>query len=248
MKLGFISDIHEDIEQLDKALKLLEKQHCDALICLGDIVGYSVRSYRHLERRDANAVCDRIRTNCAHSILGNHDCFHAGITPQHPNGFDYGKAWFKMDFPSKETYANGKVWLYEPMDLNALLSDQNKAWLAQLPEIDTISTPDFTLLLTHWAVPNLVGDRSFFGETCEDFQEHLDFIEAQDARIGISGHHHLDGAKQVTRDALKALSWGMHQLPAQTQWLTGPCVVRHINPSGVMTLDTSTRSFELIPL
>ena len=35
MQLGFISDIHEDITSLQKALRLLEREKVDSIICLG---------------------------------------------------------------------------------------------------------------------------------------------------------------------------------------------------------------------
>ena len=36
MKLGFISDIHEDIVSLERALEILLKEQCDQIICLGE--------------------------------------------------------------------------------------------------------------------------------------------------------------------------------------------------------------------
>ncbi len=56
MLLGVISDIHEDIIALEKALTFLEKRNCDQIICLGDIVGYAndldgfiIGGHNHLE-------------------------------------------------------------------------------------------------------------------------------------------------------------------------------------------------------
>ncbi len=41
MKLAIITDIHEDRVNLVKALRMIEKEACDEIACLGDIVGFS---------------------------------------------------------------------------------------------------------------------------------------------------------------------------------------------------------------
>ena len=42
MKLGVVSDIHEDADNLRKALNILLAHKIDYIICLGDITGYSL--------------------------------------------------------------------------------------------------------------------------------------------------------------------------------------------------------------
>ena len=75
MKLGFISDIHEDIKRLEQALAILESHKCDRIICLGDIVGYSVPYYGFLWSRNAPEVIKLIKKKCDIVIAGNHDLF-----------------------------------------------------------------------------------------------------------------------------------------------------------------------------
>jgi putative phosphoesterase len=63
-KLGIISDIHANIEGLDKALALLKAAKVDKIICAGDL----------LERgRDGDAVVQRIQDEGIPCVLGNHD-------------------------------------------------------------------------------------------------------------------------------------------------------------------------------
>lgn len=45
MKLGILSDIHEDITSLNTALRIFEDKKCDKLLCLGDILGYDPNYY-----------------------------------------------------------------------------------------------------------------------------------------------------------------------------------------------------------
>jgi putative phosphoesterase len=64
LKLGIISDVHADIEGLEKALSLLKAAKVDKIICAGDLV----------ERgNDGDAVVQRIKEEEIACVLGNHD-------------------------------------------------------------------------------------------------------------------------------------------------------------------------------
>ncbi|MGI5922582.1 MAG: metallophosphoesterase family protein [Lentisphaeria bacterium] len=63
-KLGFISDIHGNIDALEAVLARLDKEGCELILCLGDIVGYGA----------APEQCvNLIREREMHCVLGNHD-------------------------------------------------------------------------------------------------------------------------------------------------------------------------------
>ena len=62
MKLGIVSDLHCNIDGLDRALEIMGP--IDALLCLGD----SIYEYRF-----SNAVVGRLRELDALTILGNHE-------------------------------------------------------------------------------------------------------------------------------------------------------------------------------
>lgn len=62
MKLGIVSDLHCNIDGLDRALETMGA--IDALLCLGD----SIHQYRF-----SNAVIGRLRALDALTILGNHE-------------------------------------------------------------------------------------------------------------------------------------------------------------------------------
>src|SRR5688572_6742223 len=68
-KVGIISDIHADLDGLEKALALLKAAKVDKIICAGDLV----------ERgRDGDAVVQRIQEEQIESVLGNHDMLARG--------------------------------------------------------------------------------------------------------------------------------------------------------------------------
>lgn len=64
MKIAVLSDIHSNIEALHAVLRKIEKEKADAIVNLGDIVGYNA----------SPAEClDEIRKCKAISVSGNHD-------------------------------------------------------------------------------------------------------------------------------------------------------------------------------
>jgi len=71
MLIGFISDIHGNLEALEVALTALEKRRPHHLYCLGDIVGYGA---------NPNECVERVRETCKAVILGNHDAALIGHT------------------------------------------------------------------------------------------------------------------------------------------------------------------------
>jgi predicted phosphodiesterase len=64
MKIAVISDIHGNLEALQKALQTIQEQPVDQIVCLGDIVGYGA---------NPSECVDLIRENCVHIVKGNHD-------------------------------------------------------------------------------------------------------------------------------------------------------------------------------
>jgi len=68
MRYGIISDIHGNLEALQRVLEELED--VDEVICLGDIVGYGA---------NPNECCQLVRERCSLIIMGNHDAAVIGL-------------------------------------------------------------------------------------------------------------------------------------------------------------------------
>ena len=96
MKIGFVSDIHEDINSLKEALRILDFQKCDKIVCLGDIVGYSVPFYGFLSSRNASEVIELLKKKCDIIVAGNHDLFAIRKLPKYKAGFKYPKNWYTL--------------------------------------------------------------------------------------------------------------------------------------------------------
>jgi predicted phosphodiesterase len=71
MRYLVLSDIHSNLEALDAVLRASAAQRYDAVLVLGDLVGYGA---------DPNAVVDRVRRLDPRSIVrGNHDKVASGL-------------------------------------------------------------------------------------------------------------------------------------------------------------------------
>ena len=64
MRIAIISDIHANLEALEKALEIIEENEADEVICLGDIIGYG---------SNPNECIELVRNVTEHVLLGNHD-------------------------------------------------------------------------------------------------------------------------------------------------------------------------------
>ncbi len=64
MRIAILSDIHANLEALQKALEIAKQKHVESIVCLGDTVGYGA---------SPNEALDLMRKNTDHILLGNHD-------------------------------------------------------------------------------------------------------------------------------------------------------------------------------
>ena len=64
MIYAIISDIHANLEALQRTLEIIKERAVDEIICLGDIVGYGA---------NPNECVELVRENCSSIVIGNHD-------------------------------------------------------------------------------------------------------------------------------------------------------------------------------
>jgi putative phosphoesterase len=64
MRIAIISDIHANIEALEKTFEIIQTKHIDEIVCLGDIIGYGA---------NPNECLSFLREQTGNILLGNHD-------------------------------------------------------------------------------------------------------------------------------------------------------------------------------
>ena len=103
MRYAIISDIHGNHEALQKVLDHIAASRIDAVVCLGDVVGYNA---------NPNECANIIREREIPTIMGNHDAVACML--EEPWGFN-------------------PVALRAAMWTRDQLSDENLSWLQHLP-------------------------------------------------------------------------------------------------------------------
>lgn len=64
MRIAVISDIHSNLEALERAAAEIGREKVDEVVCLGDVVGYGA---------NPNECVEAVRRLTTHVLLGNHD-------------------------------------------------------------------------------------------------------------------------------------------------------------------------------
>ena len=246
MKIGIISDIHEDIVSLMKAMKKLECLKPDEIICLGDIVGFSVPHFSFFETRDASGCLSIVRSNCSIVTAGNHDLFAIGKIPEHTAGFTFGKNWYNLDFEERKRIGENKVWLYEEDELSALLNRKNRAYIATLPEIETAGFDGIKILLTHFIFPDPTGSREGFVRKPEDGKEHFKLMSDKSCTISFCGHAHIEGMLIANKDNYRIFGFEKKILTDEPTVVIGPCIAKGKKKNGFLLFDTKSKTIESI--
>ena len=96
MKIGFISDIHANLEALSAVLSALSD--ADKILCCGDIVGYYDQP---------NEVCQLLRERDVLCIRGNHDAYVIGALEANPQR----RKSYQTDWTAQTLTPQNLAWL-----------------------------------------------------------------------------------------------------------------------------------------
>jgi len=251
MKLGILSDIHEDFHSLRKAMSQLEKKDCDELICLGDIAGYSAPYFDYQDTRSANLCWEIIKKNFKYIVPGNHDLYASRSIPRSNPGFSYPANWYNLPFNQREELGSGKVWLYEPHELESDLSDENKEYIQNLPDQPVINVDGRQILLSHYLFPDLSGSGCILPPTINLYRSHLDFLKTTKASFALFGHCHPEGLLVYQNRDKKLIKFGKSIACKEESIIGVPCTANGRNIPGYSILDTDNlkiRTYSLRPI
>lgn len=166
MRIATISDIHSNLYALNEVLADIEKRNVDMVVCTGDLVGYATRP---------NEVIETLRKNKVLTIIGNYDeaigNFKIICGCDYPDPKDAEKASLSMKFTSEET------------------TDENKAYLRNLPKEAVISFNNKTIRFVHGST-RLINE--YLKENSKEADEVMNNI---DEDILVCGHTHIPYVK-----------------------------------------------------
>jgi len=243
MKLAIISDIHEDYIYLEQTLKKIENIGCNEIACLGDIVGYSVPHYFHIDTRNANKCIELISSNCKYVVAGNHDQFALRKLPENCSEYNLPDNWYELSFDKRKELSKGKVWLYEDTELSALLNDKSKEWLSNLPEFVIIDFSDYKIFLSHFICPDITGFTTAYLEHISNFSLHLKFLKKFNTNLCFFGHIHTSELLELRNNNHKFSKNVI--INTEIVGIGIPAIVRNKYFSGFAVFDTSKNCVEL---
>lgn len=166
MRIATISDIHSNLYALNEVLSDIEKRNVDMVVCTGDLVGYATRP---------NEVIETLRKNKVLTIMGNYDeaigNFKIICGCEYPDPKDAEKASLSMKFTSEET------------------TDENKAYLRNLPKEAVISFNNKTIRFVHGST-RLINE--YLKENSKEADEVMNNL---DEDILVCGHTHIPYVK-----------------------------------------------------
>ena len=245
MKIGFISDIHEDVESLKKGISILEKAGCNELICLGDIVGFSVPLHKYLDSRNANECISIVRMNCSIVVPGNHDLYAGKRVPLFTTGFDYTEDWYNLPFDEREDKADHRIWLYENHDLSPMLNKKNTTYLNSLEEFQKAEYDGIQMFFSHYPFPDLSGSTTEFITHQNQLKEHFNFQNINNCSLSFSGHRHVEGCLIVSEDSFISHEFGKVGLSIDHPlWIDSPAICQSKKQNGVMIFDTRYKEIQ----
>lgn len=242
-----ISDIHSDRPSLEKALERIGRLHCDRILCLGDIVGYSYHYSESLDGRDPDACCTLVRENCHAAICGNHDLHSLERIPKGYRVLGMPENWYRLDLGEKSAIGRNRFWLYAD-ELEHDLGEASREYLLSLSESYVIRTGRYGILCTHFIAPDITGATQHSPAGRNDFKKHLRLLRRNNCLLGLAGHAHTEGYVQVSRNAYRMSYFGKGRLIEGRQVLICPAITRGGGRNGYMIIDTEKDEFEAIPL
>jgi predicted phosphodiesterase len=246
VRIGIISDIHEDILSLEGILRAIEKEKVDHVVCLGDILGYDDTHYPAVSRADGDECIRLVKEHCSIAVAGNHDLFAAGKTPVFTAGVKYPPHWHSQSRADRLKFLNGRLWEYGAWEETRRLSATSLDFLRQLPEFAIATYDGTTVHFSHFLYPDLSGSTTKLPQGVHDTWEHLSWMKKHKAMTGFAGHTHLPTMLTGNWYSMLSTARTIRRFSPARTWMTCPPVVAGKTPQGFLTVDTTLREIRTI--
>jgi predicted phosphodiesterase len=243
MRIAIVTDIHEDADRLVNALKLLDSDGYDQLVCLGDITGYSKGFNYH--RADAEKCIALLREKRALVVTGNHDLNTCKKLPSYYGSYGLDEHWYAMKPEHKKQKAYRKFWLYED-EITSCQSLESLSFLEQLPEWLILETDAGRILFSHFLSPDHCGITRSFPATYIGWGKHKAFMKDHQCRFAFVGHAHPSGIAVTGKLGWLNPSETFYRLPERDRIIISPALVTNQIASACLIFDSSKNEVKTI--
>lgn len=164
VRLGIITDIHNNVTALEAVLSRLKQTGCDGIVCCGDIIGIGPCPEETV--RMMMEITDLI------AVRGNHEKYLlVGMPDRYPN--EEG-----MDYPEMEHHK----WEH------SLLSEESVSFLGSLPDRVDFECCSARISVMHWSMDS---NGKFKHHKRYTTEEELGIVfDGENSDIILFGHHH----------------------------------------------------------
>jgi len=165
MKYAILSDIHSNLQALEKVLEICDSIKVDSIVCLGDVVGYNANPLECIKL---------VQERCSHCVKGNHDELGSRELT-----FGDSMHWSKDAIEGiKHTYSQ--------------INSEDRQWLSQLEFFDIVEDKNLPFTIGHgipFEIKYLPIYEYIFQSTAKCVME--EFISNfKKTKIGFFGHTH----------------------------------------------------------
>ncbi len=199
MKVGVITDIHEDLNSLKKGLDFFEKNSCNEIICLGDIVGFDPKIHSHSEFRNSSECIHIIKENCKYIVAGNHDIYALDrLSFSIDDNLDYNQIKHKKEYDSLN---------YNDLPLENF-SIKDYEFIESLPKYIISNFDGNVVLLSHSVFPDITGKLLIRQNNTWEFNQHIHFLRTNHCKFSLGGHLHSKGITKSDNNSNSLIPYG----------------------------------------
>lgn len=175
MKIAVISDIHGNLEALESVLDVIRKKECHKIFCLGDIAMAGPEPSQTISK-----IQELMQSQNFYIVQGNTDRMLSVFS------FDTQNKLIKVNAVMASAYLSD----------SQILNEQEKNFLANLPERKELELYGIKILLVHGS-PRRNDENIFPNLKIEEVEE---MIKNEDADIILCGHTHMPCGYQTNTE------------------------------------------------
>ena len=258
MKIGLVSDIHEDLYSFQRALAVLQQEGCEAIYCLGDLLHRETGSlFARLD--SATEVVKLVKQHCDATVVGNHDLEMIHRLPiETPPSFEVPADFFSLDPHEQQrlrmqTIHPKGLWFIGKPTLPINVSEEQCAWLATRAEVIVADVEAWRLAFMHSFKPNTTGFCVVYADP-QTLTQQMQWQREKSIQVTFSGHGHELGLKIFVDGDAKFHRVPFEEViaidPQRRTWLSIPAVLgaQSKTCNGVAMFDTTRGTAIALPL